>query len=83
MAPQTSVCPPPVLQLIELQNFFLILDRPRKKTSAHAEALKRVREFGRVIKTVEASSKYRSYLPGPEIIAFCKQLHDDMLKLLK
>lgn len=83
MSQQSSACPTVVLTMLELQNFFLLLERPRKKTSAHAEAVKRVREFGRVIKTVESSSKYYSYLPGPEIIEFCKKLHDDVEKLLK
>lgn len=83
MTQQTSACPVVVLQMIELQNFFLMMPRPRKKSGAHAEALKRVREFGRVIKTVEGSSKYYSHLAGPEIIDFCKRLHQDMEKLLK
>lgn len=82
MAAQTVV-PSDVLKLIELQNFFLLMQRPRKKTNAHVEALKRVREFGRTIKTVEGSSKYYSYLPGPEIIEFCKRLCSDMEKILR
>ena len=76
-------CPQVVLQMIELQNFFLTMEKPRKKTNAHADAVQRVREFGRAIKTVEGSSKYRSYLPGPEIIEFCKKLQSDVLKILK
>lgn len=81
MASQTVV-PDDVLKLIELQDFFLGLERPRKNTSAHADALKKVREFGRVIKSVEGKSVYRSHLPGPEIIDACKALHAKILKLL-
>lgn len=80
---QQTVVPDDVLKLLELQNFFLLMPRPKKKTNAHIEAVKRVREFGRAIKTVESSSKYYSYLPGPEIIEFCKKLHHDVEKLLK
>lgn len=78
--PQTSACPTPILEMLELQNYFLTMQRPRKNSNAHTEAMRRLHAFGRAIKD---SSKYQSYLPGPEIIEFCKKLHDEMLKVLK